>query len=276
LTLLFRYTDPQIGNYYLSDLSLNIALSGERIFFSICSIKTKKILAVGHYIFSKNSENINDLIDNLSKLQASEKILSPTLSYKNVRYTVLNYEATLIPKKYFNEKEKEKYLELLFPKSNNRTIYVEKIPQIKAITVSGISPVYPAAISIPYANVEYKSVYSTLIEKIFNISEEKKYHRFPVTVLLHITDNAFELIVKKSTKLILANTFPYKRKSDILYYFLYTLNKLGLDMGAIAVFLCGKAREMNLLPEIKMHAYHSTYYKTKNDTIDEDIFLLTT
>jgi hypothetical protein len=74
-----------------------------------------------------------------------------------------------------------------------------------------------------------------------------------------VGSKAFELAVKKSNKLIFINTFPYERKSDILYYFLYTLNKLGLDMGAIAVFPCGKAKDIDLIQDIKTQAYH-TYY----------------
>jgi hypothetical protein len=245
---------------------------------SITSIKTKKVLALCHYIFppisainsinAANSASItNQLIDNLSKLQVTEAILSPSLKYKDITYTVLDYQATLIPKKYFNEKEKEKYLKILFPQSNDNTVFIEKIPQIKAIAISAIDPAYPAAISIPYSEAKYKSIYSILIQKIFTLSEKS---RFAANVLVHISDNVFELTVRKSGRLIFINTFPYKHKSDILYYFLYTLNKLGLDMGAIAVFLCGKAKKINLLSDIKMHAYHSAYYK------DNDEYLLLT
>jgi hypothetical protein len=257
----------------MSDLALNMAFGTERIFLSVASVKTKKILAICNYIFPpinainiKNTD-INRLIDNLSKLQTTEKIISPSLKYKTVTYTVLDYEATLIPTKYFNEKEKEKYLKILFPQSKNSTVFTEKIPQIKAIAVSAIDPIYPAAISIPYNKAKYKSVYSVLIKKIFTLPEKSI---FTANVLLHVCDNAFELTIKKSNRLIFINTFQYKRKSDILYYFLYTLNKLGLDIGAIAVFLCGKAKEINLLNDIKIHAYHSTYYK------DNDNFLLIT
>ena len=252
----------------MSDLTLNMAFDCERVFLSVISIKTKKILAVCNYIFPPmNTGNtaINQLIDNLSKLQITEKIISPSLKYKNVIYTVLDYEATLIPVKYFNEKEK--YLKVLFPQSKNSTVFTEKIPQIKAMAVSAIDPVYPAAISIPYSKAKYRSVYSVLIKKIFALTEKS---HFTTNVLVHVCDNVFELLVRKSNKLIFINTFQYKRKSDILYYFLYTLNKLGLDIGAIAVFLCGKARETDLLKDIKIHAYHSMYYK------GNDNFLLIT
>ncbi|MDR0763931.1 MAG: DUF3822 family protein [Bacteroidales bacterium] len=268
MTCTYRYIDPSIGNYYISDLLLNITFGSKRIFLSVTSIKTKKNLAICNYIFPPiDVEDTNQLIDNLSKLQATEKILSPSIKYKNITYTVLDYRATLIPKKYFDEKEKEKYLKILFPQDKGGTVFVEKIPQIKAVAISAISPAYPAAISIPYGEAKYRSVYSILIQKIFTLPEKS---RFATQVLLHIGDSAFELTVKKSNKLIFINTFSYSRKSDILYYFLYTLNKLGLDMGAIAVFLCGKAREINLLGDIKIHTYHSAYYK------DNDEYLLVT
>jgi hypothetical protein len=271
----------------MSDLLLNIAFSSERIFLSVISIKTKKVLALCNYIFppvtpvtpvnpatlantailanTTNTVTTNTIIDNLSKLQATEKVLSPQVKYHNVTYTVLDYQATLIPKKYFNEKEKDKYLKILFPQDMQHSIYTvfaEKIPQIKAVAISAINPAYSAAISIPYSEAKYKSVYSILIQKIFTLPS--KSHLI-AQVLLHISDNVFELIVKQSNKIIFINIFVYKRKSDILYYFLYTLNKLGLDMGKIAVFLCGRAKEINLLYDIKPHAYHSTYYKDNDE-----------
>jgi hypothetical protein len=270
LTAVFRNIDQNIGEYYLQDLLLNIALGESDIFFSISSIKTEKNLALVHYTFenafeSSNSSNaskgndisVDKILDNLSQLRAKEKILSSALSYKNVNYTILDYKATIIPKKYFNEKEQEKYISLLFANSNNLTYFSEKISQIKAVAVSGINPAYTTALSIPYPTAKYRSVYSILVQKIFAISEEKTYKRFDTHVLLNINDKTFELVVKKSNKLIFINTFPYLRKSDILYYFLYALNKLGLDMGAIAVLLCGKAQDLDLMQDIKTQAYHT-------------------
>ena len=53
--------------------------------------------------------------------------------------------------------------------------------------------------------------------------------------------------------------------NNLLYYFLYALNKLKLDMGSVALYLCGTAEQDNLLSKLERQVYNATYLPAPNE-----------
>ncbi|KGO94749.1 DUF3822 family protein [Flavobacterium subsaxonicum] len=86
---------------------------------------------------------------------------------------------------------------------------------------------------------EYKNTNSILVEKLLDASiniDEKQ-------VFVHVQDSHFEIVVVKSQKLLLYNSFEYSSAEDFLYYLLFTLEQLLLNPETVTVWLLGKVSQ---------------------------------
>jgi Protein of unknown function (DUF3822) len=86
---------------------------------------------------------------------------------------------------------------------------------------------------------EYKNVNSVLVSKLLdasrNIDEKQVY--------VHVQDTHFEIVVVRSQKLLLYNSFEYKTPEDFLYYLLFTMEQLFLNPETAKVNVLGKISE---------------------------------
>lgn len=58
-------------------------------------------------------------------------------------------------------------------------------------------------------------------------------------LFVNLEHRIFDLLVLKNKQLILANSFEYRSKEDVLYYILFTMEQLDLDVESVPLILSG-------------------------------------
>lgn len=126
------------------------------------------------------------------------------------------------------------------------------------------------SVYIPYVNVNnflidqfgtfnYKHYSTVLVENLLNKHIGSNKIRF----FVNVATKHFEIIVCKNKKLVLYNTFEYKTKEDFIYYMLFVVEQLKLDVETLPLVLLGKINKESEL-------YKITYKYIRNVSLLKD------
>lgn len=80
-----------------------------------------------------------------------------------------------------------------------------------------------------YGSFEYKHNSTALIEKILQINSNKNDNN----LFVNVNTSYFELVVLKSNSLVFYNRFEYSNKEDFIYFILFTIEQLDLNVQKI-------------------------------------------
>lgn len=257
ITCLKRNINPNLSNYSDSHLRLCISLQQYSLDLGLSSIEQRNPLALASYRLNASQSSFADCI---KALVEQEKLLDPSFVYGKRVFSVPDFKSTLIPEKLYEAEYGREYLDSLFHLNGRECITRESEPNTKSIILTAFNANYLKSAQAVFAQdgqVEFLSVYACLIREVFRMAQT--YRRFAYHILLHVREREFDLCVKGDEGLLFLNSFPYPDFDNLLYYFLYAINSLKIDMGSASLFLCGKASEQDLLPRLEDHVYAATY-----------------
>lgn len=260
-----RSINPNLSRFKDSDLRICICLQQFRVSLGISTQAERIPLALASYQFLPS-----DLayLDNIRLLLAEEKLLDPSFQYANRIFTVQDAKSTLIPEKLYQADQGKHFLEALFLLNGRECVTQEREPHTKSFILSAFNSNYLKAAQAIYSQdsnrMGFSSLYSRLVEEAFRLS--RTFRRFPFHVVLHTRKNAFDLAVVNDGGLLFLNSFPCSDFGNLMYYFLYALNKLKIDLGSTALYLCGNASREKLLPKMEQQVYAITYLPAPGQT----------
>ncbi len=212
------------------DLSIQINLNG--LSFCILDTDSNTITYLRHFNEDKNL-NPFEVLDRLKTLFEKENELQQ--DFKNVHVIYVNELATLVPKDLFNEDFLADYLKFNCKILKSDFIAYDTLEINKSVNVY-----------VPYVNINnyiydtfgsftYNHFSSILIEKILQIEKQASDSK----LYIHVSKDHFEIVVTKSGKLILYNTFSFSSKEDFIYYILFTTEQLNLNPEKIQLIFLG-------------------------------------
>jgi len=214
-------------------LSIQINLSG--LSFCVLNTNTQTIeqLETIHFDSQKNSSTVLDAVKHVfntnTKLHQEFSIV--TIIHQNIWQT-------LVPKALFNEDLLTDYLK-----------YNTKILKTDFIAYDELNTNDIVSVYIPYTNVNnyvfdhfgsftYKHQSTVLIENL----EKMVKHDSEASVFIHFNTDSIDVIVFKSGKLELYNSFEVFTKEDVIYYILFIFEQLQLNPETIKVNLIGEIK----------------------------------
>lgn len=274
-----RCISPHIQSYRESELCLRLLIRNNGdVLFTVAP--SDDLLCIASY---SNKDTQHHAVDNrtpsildLSKLAKQEVLLQSDWKYSLVEYTLEEEISTFIPYKYLmpdtkdhkSTKEASKLLSLLYASPSyslehssvqTQDIDIENIKRNKLSCgiISSAPSFYKSAILDLFPQALHRSASSGLTEMLF--ATASSYKRFPFHVLLYSRPPFFDLLVKTPEGLVLANTYPYPSFENLLYYTLFALNKLKLDLGNTLLVLGGQAREEHLSENLENHITNIQY-----------------
>lgn len=257
ITCLKRNINPNLANYSDRDLRLCVSLQQYSLDLGISGIEHRNPLAMASYRLNPCRQSFSAC---LQELVEAEKLLDPSFVYGKRVFSVPDFKSTLIPEKLYEAEYGKEYLDSLFHLNGRECITRELEPNTKSIILTAFNANYLKTAQSMFAQDEqvgFLSVYACLLREIFRVAQT--YRRFAYHVLLHVREHEFDLCVKGDEGLLFLNTFPCPDFDNLLYYFLYAINSLKIDLGTVSLFLCGKASEQDLLPRMEDHVYAATY-----------------
>ncbi|MEG9326316.1 DUF3822 family protein [Salinimicrobium catena] len=213
-------------------LSIQVSLNG----LSFCALSSpeKKIIFFKEISFPRKL-NPSGVLQQIEKLYYEEEFLKDGDFDVIVQYS--NELYTLVPQKFFDEKNASDYL-----KFNTRILETDYVAH-DLIEPPGIVNVY-----IPYTNInnfffekygefEYRHCITTLAENFIkeSTSEDQK-----TKVFVNCYPRGYDIVVVKKGQLLLTNSFTCHTKEDFIYYLLFTAEQLELDPNEFELILVGK------------------------------------
>jgi len=212
-------------------LSIQFSLDG--FSFCITDLDLLQFVAYNSYRFEDKKKDPEVLLKNIKAIFRGESILQE--KFEKVVVIHVNNLSTFVPKALFDENNIANYI-----KFNN------KIFDSDYFTYDTIKNHDMLSVYVPYVNVnnflidqfgtfDYRHYATVLVEKLLNeyvVSNKLKF-------FVHIANTHFEIIVTKNKKLILYNTFGYNTKEDFIYYILFVIEQLKLDVEELSLVLLG-------------------------------------
>ena len=181
------------------NLSIQLGLNG----FSFCIRKDNVILAIESYHHALSQlENTLKNHDWINKKYASTHI-NITSSH------------TLIPSSIFDINEQKNYMHFNHYRSENQEVFSDKLQQIEAHQVYGISVPEQELINTFFPKATIRHYGSTLIDIILQQKSNTPQ------LYIHIQNKSMNILVCNEKGLQLFNTFKHQSAEDFIYYTLF-------------------------------------------------------
>ena len=222
-------------------MSIQAGLNG--LSFCVLDTITNKILAFERVNFKTQLTPylmLKELKEKLSKQGEIGRNFSEVLViHKNNMFS-------LVPKPLFNKEELPNYLKFNAKIMANDLIAYDEIPNQEIVNVY-----------IPYTNVnnyifelfgefEFKHSGTVLINTLLNQSRTTTES----VCYVQVSEREMEMMVISDKKLLFYNQFEYKNKEDFLYYLLFSLEQLQVDLAKVHLKLFGAVEEGDPIYEL--------------------------
>ena len=232
------------------DTKLSIQFNLDGFSFCITNNTTKEIIYFTEYIFKERQLTPERLLKKIEEIFETDLQLQKDFS--SVLVVHQNNLFTLVPNAYFSEDKLTGYLNF-----NIKTLATD------FIAFDDIQGTNAKNVYVPYVNInnylfqnfgefEYKHHLTILIEKLISLNntDDKK-------VFVNVSKESFDIIVLENKKLEFANSFHFHTKEDFIYYILFTLEQLKLDVEEIKLSFTGDI-------EVDSEIYKITYQYIRN------------
>ena len=226
-------------------LSIQVGLNG----LSFCALDTisKKVLAYENIPF-KTASTPYLLLKELKTI-LNVRNLSNT-SFNEVMVIHKNGFFSMVPKPLFNKEELPNYLKFNTKMMANDFVVYDELDNHEMVNVY-----------IPFANVNnyifelfgeftFKHNGSVLISSLLDIAGSTN----ETLCYVQVAEREMEIVVISDKKLQFYNYFEYKTKEDFLYYLLFTLEQLNIDVEKVQLRLFGQVEENDELFSLS-HTY---------------------
>ena len=223
-------------------LSIQFSLDG--FSFAVFDIELQEFILFSSYAFKAKKNNPEEMLSLVKQVFTSEQILA--LSFEKVLVVHVNNLAAMVPFSLFNEDHLDTYVKFNNKIYNNDFFVYDYVLNQDMV-----------AVFVPYVHInnflidqfgsfEYKHYSSILVEKLLNNYASKEQ----ANCFINVSKSHFEIIVSKQQKLQFYNTFEYNTNDDFLYYVLFTLEQLNLDVENIKVELLGQVDDNSELYKV--------------------------
>ncbi len=228
-------------------LSIQFSLDG----FSFCvkDIPTNEILVVTEYVFKERLNTPNLLLDKIVEAFETDKDLQA--DFEKVTAIHRNKLSTIVPNALFDEQHIKSYLNYTIQTLSSDLVVFDDL-KIEAKNVY-----------IPYVNInnylfqnfgefEYKHHSTLFIEEILDRKEEFNTN----SLFVNVSYSNVDVIIIKDSEFSLYNSFSYNTKEDFIYYILFCVEQLEMDINEFTLYFSG-----NIIHEFDIYKIAYDYIK---------------
>ena len=256
---LFKITDEtfsekQAGNY---QLFVRYGLNS----FSYCVLDSlrNKFIYLKVFDLGKN-ESFDFSSGRLKFISGKEEVLQ--YPFKSVSISMVNQSSTLVPAAFYDEKQKERFLNF-----NHAPLRGDKIcsDYIRAIDTWNIFSVPETAIrelNGIFRNFTIHHYSSSLLlpvlSKYKNITEKK--------FIVHVQQSSLEIILTESGNLLFYNSFLYRSPEDFMYFLMFSCDRLKLNPENISIILLGEIERNSVIYSLMNKYFRNPEFGERNES----------
>lgn len=240
------FSPDDTGNYGLAMLLGETAVS-----FCILDLKRNKFLGLQRYLRKDmlSPESRTDTGPAFMEFLTGILTAVPWLKdpFKTVKIAYDGKKSTLVPAAYFNQDEKEHFLNFNFSREKEELVFSDHLMPLDAWLIFTVpAPVVDAAREIfPKCRVIHAS--SLLIESIWI---NYKNRITASHVFLHLREPLLDLMIFDGKQMYYFNTFTFRAPEDIVYYLIFVLEQLDLNPETIPLVMLGTCEAEESLPDL--------------------------
>ena len=169
-----------------------------------------------------------------------------------------NDKHTFVPAAVYNDNNKKQYLEILGLADGKTVAMADYIGNADAYNVYAVTKdEYDALRRLP-DSIEARHASSVLVEKLIDINAPRTDD---TRIYLNIKDQSFEMTVLRGAALLFDNTFRFKTKEDFLYFLLFAMEQLHLDVETVEVCFLGLIEETSQIVELTSRYVRNVRFK---------------
>lgn len=225
-----------------NETRLSICLEANGFSFSLISDRTLKLLSLGRFECGL-SGSIPQVMNRIRECFASIGIFM--FKFANVRVVCQSSRNVWVPYKLYDSRNNRDYLNGVTHLYESETVIANVVEKLDAVSVFAYPMHTYSGIKILMPNAFYCCQHQVMAEYAYDISSFSKN-----TFLMYKRRQACDFVVFKGNTFQISNSYEYKQASDLVYYILFAMDKLGIDTGEVQLLLTGDGYaddELNLL-----------------------------
>lgn len=170
-----------------------------------------------------------------------------------------NDKHTFVPAVLYHETKKSKYLDFLGLKEDNSVVCADYLEQADVYNIYDVSKKEHAKLKNS-DNTEFRHASTLLLESLMKKNLE---HTDNARIYLHVRSQSFEMMVLKGANLLFDNNFRFKTKEDFLYFVLFSMEQLHLDVETAPVYFMGMIEKDSQVVELVSRYIRNVRFKTE-------------
>ena len=204
------------------EISIQVSLNG--FSFSLLDIHRNKFVMLREY---KLSGRDSDLCKQIEEIIYKDDFLGKP--YHKYRLVYIFEKTTLIPTGLFDPAVKDDYFTLNHILEDNYIVSNNRIVEPDSFLLFDIRQDLQELLIRAFPEASLSHHLKPLLFTFFNNSTNQT-ERY---IHINIEDTYFNVVVLDKGKMEFINTFRYRNSSDILYYLLYTFEKMNIDKNEV-------------------------------------------
>lgn len=204
----------------------------------------------GHFVVDQHSFTFLEKQDYRYKQQLEEfweEMQWKQMDFDEVTISWSEKDSTLVPTNVFNESDKDAIYQLCFGVNTIGGISYDRLPMQGVVNVYSIPMWVKSFFVMRFPRVIIQHEGTHLIRGVFN----GQTFKLKAKIICH--ENHFMLALVKESNLIFYSTFEYQSLEDLIYYFSYSLQQLGLQDQDVEIELaCGSGTKIDMEEVSKM------------------------
>ncbi len=217
--------------YYLA-----MQLESNAFSYIIFDIEEKKYIGLKQITFNSVSET--EIKQSLTNIFNEEPLLSNKFSKVIFQYQSLR--GMLVPESLFDSKNLRVFLRFHHDVDDKDLIHFQEIKPAEAFVIFTIPVYLEELLETKYADIIY-SHHS--VPFIYNAIEIRKNEDNMPSIHIHFANDFFDVLINRNSKILLFNSFFYKKYSDVLFFVANILNLFSIKPNTSKMYLSGQIDE---------------------------------
>ncbi|MDR1726149.1 MAG: DUF3822 family protein [Bacteroidales bacterium] len=214
----------------LNEMKLSVCLKTNGFSFTFID-SSFHLRAVGEFAV--------DLSQGISTVMTSIKECFASIDIKNLKFTKTNIinltnKQVWIPYKLYDSQHDKTYIKTMCDVQSSETILAKIVEAIDAVSIFALPLNHYSGAKIAIPTAKFLSQHEVLARYLFDVASFSSN-----TFLLYKRDNIFDMLFFKGNTFTFCNSFICENATDMIYYILYALSRLHIDVEDVNFLITG-------------------------------------
>ncbi|MDR2144829.1 MAG: DUF3822 family protein [Tannerella sp.] len=156
--------------------------------------------------------------------------------FKSLNIICVTERYTVIPEDVYSERDKEKLFSLCFTPKENGKIITEDIDNNSFISIFEFDTEAYEFLMRSFINATFRHALSPTLK----LWQKNSLATYPKQVYMNVYQGVIDVVCFEHGELLFANSFPYERENDILYFVTYVCKQLNINQLEDELYFCGE------------------------------------